>query len=340
MVPIELIQPINFFDKAYSSNMAYQVSLASGDASFAADSAATLLDAAIKSGYVLPYSCNRGNCSTCECTLVQGSVVQQGQHREAGSTILTCQAQATADCVIDVDYVPELQRIERVLVPAKVAKITYHNDVAIVHLRLPPTAKLIFLEGQYVNLIADGIKRSYSIASSGYDSGLQLHIKKIDGGAMSGRVFNHFKIDTLVRIEGPLGAFFVRHNARPIAFLATGTGFAPVQAMVSRLLADGTGRPMKIYWGNRVKADFYSDLPDTWAKNPNVQFIPVTSRERGAMAQGYVQEVFAGQVNDLPEYDVYACGSPAMVQSAKQLLTQRGLPARNFYADAFVATTE
>ncbi|MGS0315291.1 FAD-binding oxidoreductase, partial [Escherichia coli] len=93
-------------------------------------------------------------------------------------------------------------------------------------------AKIGFLPGQYINLHYKGVTRSYSIANSDESNGIELHVRNVPNGQMSSLIFGELQENTLMRIEGPCGTFFIRESDRPIIFLAGGTGFAPVKSMV------------------------------------------------------------------------------------------------------------
>ena len=301
-------------------------------------SGTAILNAALAANIPLPYSCNRGECDACQCKLIVGEVTELGVVRMPGELIRTCQALPNSDCELDAEYIPMLQGIDRLVAPAKVSSVNFVNEVAIIKFRTPPSVKFRFIEGQYLDLIYNGIKRSYSIASMSGDSFLELHVKKVIGGGMSEKIFDGFVENTLVRIDGPIGSFFVRDSNRPLIFLATGTGFSPVQAMVSKLLQSDQTRKIKIFWGNRSLSDFYTDLPSQWGESlEHLEYFPVISRGEGPLK--YVQYAALNEVSDFSNYDVYACGSSNMIGSARSLLIEHGLFAENFYSDAFVATT-
>ncbi|WP_370979201.1 FAD-binding oxidoreductase [Agaribacterium sp. ZY112] len=300
----------------------------------------TVLEAALGAGLRLPFSCRRGECDSCECTLIEGSVSQNGVVICAGERIKTCEARPEGDCVIDAEHLPQLTNVKRIVTPAKVSQIEIVEDTAVLRLRTPPAIFVSFLEGQYLDLLFSGIRRSYSIASTSGSDLIELHIKRVAGGAMSGNVFDVFAENTLVRLELPIGSFFVRESDKPLIFLATGTGFSSVQSMVSRLLDQKTNREVHVYWGNRYQKDFYTDLPREWAgRHKNVIYCPVTSREKVGSSCRYVQEAALKDIGAFNNYDVYACGSLNMIESAKKLMIENGLQANNFYSDAFVATT-
>lgn len=302
----------------------------------------SILDAALVADVFLPFSCRRGDCDSCQCILLEGSVSQLGEVKNAGDTILTCQAEPLSDCAIDSEALPQLADLRRTTFPAKVTDIGVNGNTAVIKFRTPPAIKFKFLEGQYIDLIIGGVRRSYSIANTSEDGFIELHVKKVINGVMSAKVFDELVEGALVRIDGPIGSFFVRDYVKPLIFLATGTGFAPVKAMVNNLIEKGFERDIRVYWGNRQLSDFYTDIPLRWQESiKNITYIPVLSREDHIdnIRQGYVQDAVIEDLNKLDGYDVYACGSSLMIGSAKTLFLRNGLSAKNFYSDAFVATT-
>ena len=188
----------------------------------------------------------------------------------------------------------------------------------------------------------DGVTRSYSIANSCTEAGgIELHIRKVHGGAMSEKVFSKMGENTLVRINGPIGTFFVRDSERPIIFLFGGTGYAPVKAMVEQLLEERSHRPIYIYWGAQKQTGFYSTLPDEWSNgNSNIKYIPVVSDVDPTWSgrSGFVHHAVLEDFADLQNFDVYACGSPLMIDAARKDFIERGLPEKQFYSDSFVAS--
>ena len=317
---------------------------------FTSDNATSILDAALNSNISLNHSCKTGGCGSCKAVVIEGSVNSKDPHKLLteqevnNNTILTCCSNAETDCHIEAEYFPELERITQKTVPAKISEITFPaSDVAVIKFRLPPTVEFNFLSGQYLDMMFGGLSRSYSIANKCTNGdGIELHIRKVSGGAMSEKVFSTMAENTLVRLNGPIGTFFIRKSDRPLIFLAGGTGFAPVKAMVEDLIANGDSRPIHIYWGATNPSGLYSELPEIWAAQySNITFVPVISNNdtgwegRLGLVHRAVLEDFAS----LDEFDVYACGSPFMIDAACKDFIDSGLPQDRFYSDAFVAST-
>ncbi|MBF4438157.1 CDP-6-deoxy-delta-3,4-glucoseen reductase, partial [Vibrio anguillarum] len=156
-----------------------------------------------------------------------GELVTQGH-------ILTCQSKAKSDVVLKANYYPELVDIKQQTISCKVASFEFvTKDIVSIRFRFSPKTIFNYLPGQYVDLSFRGVKRSYSIANAKSKSNeLELHIRKVPNGEMSELLFEHLKENQLMRIEGPKGTFFVRDNIKPLIFIATGTGIAPIKAIV------------------------------------------------------------------------------------------------------------
>ncbi|WP_246480428.1 NAD(P)H-flavin reductase [Inhella gelatinilytica] len=247
---------------------------------------------------------------------------------------------------MDIEDLGELAALKLMTVPARIDTLEHLSESVLrVRLRLPPQHGFRYLAGQYVNIVGPGnIKRPYSIANAPASDGkLEFHIKRIPAGAMSEYWFEKAKPGELLRFEGPRGSFFLRPvgGARLIC-MATGTGYAPIQALLQELATrPASEQPSSIHliWGGRQPADFYLAPPRLGPGSPPVNFIPTLSRPHADWtgARGYVQDIVKQKIKDLGNTWVYACGSDAMITSAQCLLEQAGLPRKHFLSDAFVA---
>ena len=325
------------------------VTLSSGK-SFQASSGSAILDSATQSQVSLPYSCKTGRCSTCKCKVVSGEtkvlVAELGltDAEKFDGWILSCARTAITDVVLEVE---ELRDVVIPVAKTQACRIgrleKLAPDVIKVVLRLPPNVALDFIPGQYIDVIGPGgIRRSYSLANAPKaDNTLELHIRAVENGAMSQYWFNQSAVNDLLRLNGPQGTFFLRDIAKcDLIFLATGTGIAPVKAMLEALPsfpADQQPRSVTVLWGARCERDLYFDI----ASLPGIQrYLPVLSRAEATWEgeQGYVQDALLRQISDLRNAVVYACGSDLMIHSAKSMLTAAGLPSQHFYSDAFVCS--
>ncbi len=317
---------------------------------FYANGGESLLEAATRSGFNFNYSCKTGRCSSCKCKVLSG--VTTAIQAETGLSaddrtegwILSCVRAAMSDLRIEAEDLGGITLPPKKTLPCRISRLEkVAPDVIRVYLRLPPSAEFSFIPGQYIDIIGPGgIRRSYSLANANFDQKvLELHIRAVDGGVMSDYWFNQAKVNDLLRLNGPLGTFFLRDATDvDLIFLATGTGIAPVKAILESIPAlthEQRPKSVTVLWGARTHQDLYFDV----TRIPcNHHFIPVLSRPQGIWtgASGYVQEVLLATQPNLSNAVVYACGSDAMIHSAKKALVQAGLPDQCFYSDAFVCS--
>lgn len=317
-------------------------------ASFAQAEGQTLLDAATQAGITLPYSCKTGRCSSCRCKVRRGDSLAlraetglSAAEAEAG-WVLSCVRSAQSDLLLEVEDLGGLVLPPVRLQPTRIQSLErLAPDVLRVQLRLPPKQAWTHLPGQYVDVIGPGgLQRSYSLASAGVAGApLELHIRAVEGGAMSRYWFHSAQVNDLLRLKGPLGSFVLRPlQGLHLVLLATGTGIAPVKAML-QALAQAPVQPqsLTLYWGGRHRVDLYTD-PRDW--HPALRYRPVLSRAGSDWTglRGHVHRAWLDTAPDLADTVVYACGSEAMIHSAKLDLLQAGLAASRFYSDAFVCS--
>lgn len=318
--------------------------------SFEARADESLLDAALRQGVVLDYSCRTGRCRSCKGRVRSGDTV--ARHDELGLSaedkahgfILTCVREACGPVELEIEDLGDIVLPEAKTLPCRIQSIErLAADVVRVMLRLPPTAHFEFLPGQYIDVIgAEGLRRSYSVANAPRaDKQIELHIREVPDGAMSRYWFHEAKANDLLRLRGPLGTFFLRDQVgKDLVLLATGTGIAPVKAILEDLAtrpADAQARSLTVYWGGRRPEDLYWQAP-VYDSLPSFRFVPVLSRasEDWHGERGHVQDVLLRDHAYLADTLVYACGSDAMIHSAQAALHAAGLPDRQFHSDAFV----
>ncbi|OYO26532.1 CDP-6-deoxy-delta-3,4-glucoseen reductase [Janthinobacterium sp. PC23-8] len=333
--------------------MTFQVTVQPSGHQFNCEADETVLAAAIRAGVGLPYGCKNGACGSCKGKVVSGSVQHKAHQQraltpeeEATGMSLFCCATTQGDLVIEArevagssDY-PIRKMPSRVTTLEKVAP-----DVMVLTLQLPAAEHLQYRAGQYIEfMLRDGKRRSYSMANAPQDGGpVTLHIRHLPGGLFTDQVFTTMKERDILRFEGPLGTFFLRDDSdKPVVLLASGTGFAPLKAIVEHMIHARSTRPITLYWGARRPHDLYMDgLCRQWAADlPQFTYVPVVSdalpEDAWQGRSGFVHQAVIADLPDLSGYQVYACGAPVMVDSAKRDFVQQcSLPDEEFYADAF-----
>jgi CDP-4-dehydro-6-deoxyglucose reductase, E3 len=319
--------------------------------SFICDSNTTIFEAAKNNGIILEHSCLTARCRSCAVQLETGTTKDRfddlilSNEEKLNNWILSCNAIPTSDILLNIDDLGDVKIFEKKIVAAKILSIRQINEGVIeVQLRFPPNSKFKYNSGQYVNISKGELKRSYSIANNFKENGvLTFYIKRYEKGFMSKYWFDEAKENDLLRVEGPLGSFFLRETEMEnIVFIATGTGIAPINAMLEAIAESSSKFLNKNIWifvGARYEKDLFWNI-NMLHSIPNLKFIPVLSRgsESWNGETGYVQDIVIKHNIPLSNTQVYACGSNMMIEAAKAFFVEKGLDKRHFFSDAFVAT--
>jgi CDP-4-dehydro-6-deoxyglucose reductase len=341
--------------------MSFQVSVLPSNRSFTVTEDEPILTAGIRQGVAMPYGCKDGACGSCKCKMLEGKVVH-GQHQakalsaeeEAKGYILTCCAKPQSDIVLESRQVTSADAFPIKRMPSRVISLEKKShDVMAITLQLPASDTLQYKAGQYIEFILrDGARRSYSMASAPHIASesktLELHIRHMPGGKFTDHVFGEMKEKEIQRIEGPFGSFYVREDSeKPMILLASGTGFAPIKAIIQYMQHSGSTRAATLYWGGRRPADLYMN---DWvlaqvAAMPNLRYVPVVSNalpeDAWAGRTGFVHQAVMAEFKDLSAYQVYACGAPVVVDSAQtDFVKSCRLPEDEFYADSFITEAD
>jgi CDP-4-dehydro-6-deoxyglucose reductase len=208
-------------------------------------------------------------------------------------------------------------------------------------------------------ILKDGARRSYSMANAPHTlmqpvpggstlaPMVELHIRHMPGGLFTDHVFGAMKEKEIQRVEGPYGSFHLREDSgKPMILLASGTGFAPLKAIIEHLRHKGITRPATLYWGGRRPADLYLDawVREQLAAMPSLRYVPVVSdalpEDGWSGRTGFVHRAVLQDQPDLSAFQVYACGAPIVVDSARRDYTAAGLPEEEFFADAFTSAAD
>lgn len=336
--------------------MSFTVTVQPSGRSFTANPDEALLAAAIRQGIGLPYGCKDGACGSCKCKKLEGTVVHGPHQSKALSPdeaeqgfILTCCGVAHSDVLIESRQVTDESAFPVKKMPVRVNSLVKASpDVMNLRLQLPASDVFKYHAGQYVEfMLQGGVRRAYSMANAPHTQaespGVELHVRHMPGGKFTDQVFGAMKEKDILRIEGPFGSFYLREDSnKPMILLASGTGFAPIKAIIEHLQFKGIMRPAVLYWGGRRPADLYMHdwVMEKLADMPNLRYVPVVSdalpEDSWSGRTGFVHLAVLQDFPELAAYQVYACGAPIVVNSAQAAYISAGLPAEEFYADSFV----
>jgi CDP-4-dehydro-6-deoxyglucose reductase len=341
--------------------MTFTITVEPSGRTFTAEPTEAMLAAGIRQGIGLPYGCKDGACGSCKCRLLSGSVMH-GPHQakalsaeeEANGFVLTCCGVAHSDVVLESRQVTELGAYPIKKMPVRVNSLERASqDVMVLNLQLPASDAFQYRAGQYVEfLLRDGDRRSYSMANAPHTQAAQprmeLHLRHMPGGKFTDHVFGAMKEKEILRIEGPFGSFYLREESdKPMVLLASGTGFAPIKAIVEHMQFKNITRPATLYWGGRRPADLYQSawIEARLAEMPNLTYVPVVSdalaEDAWSGRTGFVHKAVLQDFPDLSGHQVYACGAPIVVESARAEYTAlAGLPTEEFFADSFTSAAD
>ena len=318
----------------------------------------TILDAALREGIYLPHACCHGLCATCKVQITDGEV-DHGQasnfalmdYEREEQKCLACCATLQSDVVIeaDIDEDPDALNLPIDDFDGVVERIE----------NLTPTIKGVWIRldkpmqfqaGQYVNLTVGELDaRAFSLANSPSTGDLiELNIKQVPGGQITGYVHNDLKVGEHVRVVGPYGRFFTRKSAQvPLIFMAGGSGLSSPKSMIADLLEEGCCLPITLVYGARTRDELYDhDLFVQWAQqHPNFTYVPALSAvdeaDAGDGFRGFVHDAAKAKFNnDFRGHKAYLCGPPLMIESCISTLMQGRLYERDIYTEKFISAAD
>ena len=306
----------------------------------------TILEAALGAGIAIANSCRRGTCRACRARVVSGR--WRGTAAPVGGSILLCSSYALSDLTLDVDVLSAGASAALVQsFPARIEELTrLADDVMLMRLQLPRGVRLDAQPGQYVEIVGDdGRRHAFSLGravDATKEPLLELHVRRMHGGRFTSRVFDAFRPGELLKLKAPYGNFGATFRSeKPTIFIAGGTGFAPIKAILERAFEDGSVTETHLYWGARTMDGIYMhDLCRAWdAAHSGFRFVPVISdgaATEGSERTGLVHQAVLDDFANLAGHSVFACGNSAFVEAARRTLTQgRGLAEEQFFADPY-----
>ncbi len=313
----------------------------------------TVLNAALRQGVGLHYGCRQGNCSSCKYYLVEGEVdfgkaspyALSEAEREEGWALLCC-ARPLEDLEIqdhgeaDARSLPMIRPAEAQAEVAEVEQVT----AALWRLRLRLEEALDYYPGQFVELEAPGRPgewRAYSIANAaGEHTDLEFLVKRLPGGAFSGQI-DRLGVGQPLGLRGPFGSSYLRVGDAPILLVATGSGLAPLRAMLQDAAVCEDRREIHFYYGARTRADLplEAEIEGLRAALPGLDYRPCLSQPtadcRWEGRASRVTQAIQREVSDASPYDAYLCGAPEMCDAIGRLLEAKGIGEANLFFDRF-----
>lgn len=328
--------------------MSYNVRISTTDETFEVNDGESILDAAMRVGVPMAHECTFGGCATCRVKLDEGAVeyeefpmaLTQEEH-ELGYA-LACQARPKENLVVTpargAVLLPDSVQAEAEVLE----KTPLTDEVVYLSLKIDDEIDVDFLPGQHLHINYPArAERSFSMVSAfAFGNMVDLYVKRIPNGWFTNVVLDKLQPGDKLELSLPHGEFYYRADDwRPMVFIATGTGIAPVRSVLESLLDDEDCPPVSLYWGMRTEKDlFLQEELESWADRLcEFRYEPVLSRpsEQWKGRRGYVQEVLKEDITDVSELAFYLCGSPEMISDVRKLLIQQGADPDYIYSDSF-----
>ena len=314
---------------------------------YACTAGETVLDCLTRQGAAVPSSCRSGVCQTCLMRAVAGAAPVSSAQNGLKPTLrtqgyfLACLCRPQEDMEIALageDVAPRT--------PATVmAKEPLNADILRLSLRcLRP---LDYQAGQFAHLTRyDSLARSYSLANLPRADGvIELHVRRLRDGAMSGWIHGTLEVGDSVEVAGPYGnCFYTPDSAdKGLLLIGTGSGLAPLWGIVSDALHQGHSGPIRLYHGSWKPDGLYlvEELRRLSAAHPNFTYVPcVDAAATQDYREGRADQIALSDLPDLKGWRVYLCGHPDMVKSAKKRSFLAGASMQAIYADPFVLSSQ
>ncbi|WP_218312979.1 NADH:ubiquinone reductase (Na(+)-transporting) subunit F [Alteromonas antoniana] len=319
----------------------------------------TILQAALRQSVWIPFACGHGLCATCKVTVLDGDVkvgdaspfALMESERDDGK-VLACCATVESDVTIeaDVDVDEDFKGYAVEDFNATVTKIVdLSPTIKGVHFSLDNS--MTFQAGQYINLqlpSCDGV-RAFSIANApSNNQEIELHIRKVEGGAATTYVHEQLTVGDTLPMSGPYGQFFVR-DSQPgnLIFIAGGSGLSSPQSMILDLLEKGDQRQITLFQGARnqeelYNSEFFNDLAD---KHDNLTYIPALNDADDDLSwegfKGFVHEAAKAHFDGrFANHKAYLCGPPPMIDAAITTLMQGRLFEKDIFMEKFLTAAD
>jgi NAD(P)H-flavin reductase len=213
----------------------------------------------------------------------------------------------------------------------------------VIQAHLATDMPLEFRAGQYITVVRlDGLARSYSIASLPRDNTLELHIRRVTNGRMSGWFHTDARAGERVTVLGPSGeCFYVAgRESQPLLLAGTGTGLAPLYGIVRDAMAHGHSGKIHLFHGALRQEGLYlvNELRELDRRHAQFTYTPSVLHGDGAdgITVGPIDQVIDNTYPDLTGWRGFVCGNPDFVPNMKKKLFLAGMASRDIYADSFI----
>jgi NAD(P)H-flavin reductase len=209
----------------------------------------------------------------------------------------------------------------------------------IIWLAVEPDRAVPFTEGQYGSWLIQEHRRPLSFASLPQEPSLEFVIDFSPQGVCSTFTLN-LAIGDHVDFLAPYGRFVLdKNDMRPLLFIATGSGIAPIRPQIKKALQENPTRAITLIFGNRDEKHmiFTDEFEKLSRSSPSFTFMPVLSEASSHWKgeRGLVTELTFQHVPNLADHSIYICGNPSMVKTMQALLLERNIPKNQLHSEQF-----
>jgi len=316
--------------------MSFKITLDPSGREFETQHTESILEAGLRSGVNLAYSCQNGSCGDCRARIISGDVKESKFHdyliteaEKIQNTVLLCCSQALSDCVVDTIEATTATDIALQKLNVKVYKIeTLLDKYMVLHLRTPRTKTLRFLAGQCIKMKLPDLPEYFASVASCPCNGmfLQIHLSKNDSHAFVQHVFKNLKNGDKISIEGPYGNMLLEEKSnRPIVMVAVDTGFAPLKSLIEHAIALDLTQAIHLYWITTNNNEHYlENYCRSWLFSLETFFyFPLNWDENNQ--QHIIDEIIARSPIET-EIDLYLSGDANITKPISKTFLEKGTP--------------
>ncbi|MBY0514187.1 MAG: 2Fe-2S iron-sulfur cluster binding domain-containing protein [Gemmataceae bacterium] len=204
-----------------------------------------------------------------------------------------------------------------------------------------------YLPGQFltVTVAPDGkpVRRGYTIASSPTQHDhAEITVKHEEGGVVSGFLHARVQEGDLLDFSGPSGSFtFSGRECKCILLIGGGVGITPLMSVLRYLTDRSWPGDIFLIYSCHSPRDiiFREELEYLQRRHPNLRVVVTVSNADGTDWKGptgrITKELIAQSVPDVASRYVHICGPVPLMEAARKMLAELGVPKERVKTEAF-----
>ena len=314
----------------------------------------TILRAALRAGFGMPYSCNVGSCGNCRFELIDGNVTHLREDAPAWTERdlkrnrwLGCQSSPNGPCTIkfraDASYISKRPPLKRAGKLVAVSSLTHDISEFSFEMEGPDD----FLPGQYALLNLPGVTggRAYSMCNLAGEGVWNFQIKNMPGGAATSILFSPLEMGATVEFDGPYGTAYLKEaSSKDMVLLAGGSGLSPMVSIARGAVAAGmlTDRKMHFFYGGKETRDIagQAQIEELPGYGKQITFTAAISEKTSDGSWngpvGFIHHVAREKLGDeLGNHEIYFAGPAVMGAAVQKMIYEMKIPMDQLHFDVF-----